>query len=158
AVLQGFFRTMDAADKDDSRLADALEFLDLENVGGAADREALGAKLAVKLEAVLRKVPLDLTAVPDNWNTGRQVLGVGQGVRVEILRQRDGCWRFSQATIAKIPEMFDKLAGKATSDEGHGSHLDSARDTIITFETSAGRHEFTMAAQCLDLSEIHASA
>jgi len=158
AVLQGFFRTMDAADKDDSRLADALEFLDLENVGGAADREALGAKLAVKLEAVLRKVPLDLTAVPDNWNTGRQVLGEGQGVRVEILRQRDGCWRFSQATVAKIPEMFDKLAGKATSDEGHGSHLDSARDTIITFETSAGRHEFTMAAQCLDLSEIHASA
>src|SRR5205085_1791706 len=55
-------------------------------------------------------------------------------------------------------EMFDKLAGKAQSDQGHGSHLDSARDTLITFQTAARRREFTLAAQCLDLSEIHASA
>jgi MscS family membrane protein len=156
-VLQGFFRTMDAADKDDSRLADALEFLDLENVP-AADRGPLGVKLAAKLEAVLRKVRLDLSAVPNDWYAGRQVLGEGQGVRVEILRQRDGCWRFSQETIAKIPEMFDKLAGKANSDEGQGSHLDSARDTLITFQKAAGRREFTMAAECLDMSEIHPSA
>jgi MscS family membrane protein len=157
AVLQGFFRTMDTADKDDSRLVDALEFLDLENVP-VADRGPLGAKLAAKLEAVLRKVRIDLRAAPDDWSAGRQVLGEGQGVRIEILRERDGCWRFSQATVAKIPEMFDKLAGKANSDEGHGSHLDSARDAMITFQTSAGRHEFGMAAECLDMSEIHPSA
>ncbi|HEV3117440.1 MAG TPA: mechanosensitive ion channel domain-containing protein [Gemmataceae bacterium] len=157
ALLQGFFRTMEAADKDDSRLADALEYLDLENVP-AADRSALGGKLALKLEAVIRKVRLDLSAVPDDWNAGRQVLGEAEGVRVEIQRQSDGCWRFSQATIAHIPEMFDKLAGKAQSDQGHGSHLDSARDTIITFQSAAGRREYSMAAQCLDLSEIHMSA
>jgi MscS family membrane protein len=157
AVLQAFFRIMDAAEKDDARLADALEFLDLENVA-VADRASLGGKLAVKLEAVLRKVRLDLGAVSDDWNSGRQVLGEGQEVRIEILRQRDGCWRFSQATIAKIPEMFDKLAGRANSDHGHGSHLDSARDTIITFQTAAARSEFTMSAECLDLSAIHASA
>jgi MscS family membrane protein len=157
AVLQGFFRTMDAADKDDSRLADALEFLDLENLL-LADRGPLGTKLAIKLEAVLRKVHLDLGAVPDDWNAGRQVLGQGQGVRIEIARQRDGCWRFSQTTVAKIPEMFDLLAGKANSDAGHGSHLDSARDTMITFQTAAARREFTMSAECLDLSEIHGTA
>jgi MscS family membrane protein len=157
AVLQGFFRTMDAADKDDSRLADALEFLDLENLL-VADRGPLGSKLAIKLEAVLRKVHLDLGAVPDDWNAGRQVLGQGQGVRVEIARQRDGCWRFSQTTVAKIPDMFDQLAGKANSDVSHGSHLDSARDTMITFQAAAVRREFTMAAECLDLSEIHVTA
>jgi len=157
ALLQGFFRTMDAADTDDARLVDALEFLDLDNVP-VADRGPLGAKLATKLEAVLRKVRLDLSAVPDDWNAGRQILGEAQGIHIEILRQRDGCWRFSQSTVAHIPEMFDKLAGKAGSDEGRGSHLDSARDTIITFQTAAARREFTMAAQCLDLSSMHASA
>jgi MscS family membrane protein len=157
AVLQGFFRTIDAADKDESRLAEALEFLDLENLS-IADRGALGSKLATQLEAVLRKVHIDLTAISDDWNAGRQVLGESQGVRVEIARQRDGGWRFSQATVAKIPEMFEKLAGKASSDEGHGSHLDSARDTIITFQSLAGRREFTTAADCLDMSEIHLSA
>jgi MscS family membrane protein len=157
AVLENFFRTIEAAEKDDSRWADALEFLDLENVP-MADRGSLGIKLAAKLDAVLRKVHLDLSAVPNEWYAGHQVLGEGQGVRVEILRLRDGCWRFSQATVAKIPEMFDQLAGRASSDAGQGSHLDSARDTLITFQKSAGRHEFTMAARCLDLSEIYPSA
>src|SRR5207302_11162195 len=80
ALLQGFFRTMEAADKDDSRLVDALEYLDLENVP-AADRSVLGGKLALKLEAVLRKVRLDLSAVPDDWNAGRQLLGEAEAAR-----------------------------------------------------------------------------
>jgi MscS family membrane protein len=157
AVLQGFFRTMDATDKDDSRLAEALEYLDLENVP-TADRGPLGMKLASKLEAVLRKVRLDLRAIPDEWNAGRQVLGEPQGVRIEIARQRDGCWRFSSATVAHIEEMFERLAGKSGSEEGQGSHLDSARDTMITFQTAAARGEFSLAAECLNLSAIQASA
>ena len=80
----------------------------------------LGGKLAAKLEAVLRKLPIDLGAVPDDWNAPPQVLGEAQGVRVEILRQRDGCWCFSEATVARIPEMFDKLAGKARPEQGRG--------------------------------------
>src|SRR5206468_1029647 len=112
ALLQGFFRTMDAADANDARLADALEYLEMEDVP-LADRAALGGKLAAKLEAVLRKLPLDLSAVPDDWNAPPQVLGEAHGVKIEILRQRDGCWRISKATVARVPEMFDKLAGKA---------------------------------------------
>jgi MscS family membrane protein len=157
ALLQGFFRTMEVADANDARLADALEYLDLDNVP-PTDRGPLGGKLVVKLEAVLRKLQPDLRAVPDDWNAAPQVLGEDHGVRVEILRQRDGYWRFSQATVTHTPEMFDKLAGKVRSDQGHGSHLDSARDTMITFQTAAGRHEFPLAAQCLDLSELPTSA
>jgi MscS family membrane protein len=157
ALLRGFFRTMDAADTNDARLADALEYLDLDSVP-LADRGPLGGKLATKLEAVLRKLQPDLSAVPDDWNAAPQILGEAQGVRVEILRQRDGCWRFSEATVGRVPEMFDKLAGKARPDQGQGSQLDSARDTIITFQTAAGRGDLALAAHCLNLAEIHASA
>jgi MscS family membrane protein len=114
--------------------------------------------LASKLEAVLRKLQLDLSAVPDDWNAPPLVLGEAQGVRIEVLRQRDGCWRFSEATIARIPELFDRLAGKVRAEPGRGLHLDSARDTLVSFQTAAGRHDFELAAKCLNLSEIHASA
>jgi MscS family membrane protein len=157
AVLRGFFRTMQTAETNDARLADALNYLDLDNVA-VADRGSLGSKLAVKLESILRKVQPDLLAVPDDWNAQPQVLGEAHGVRIEILRQRDGCWRFSQSTVARIPEMFDKLAGKTRTDKVHASHLDSARDTMITFETAAGMHDFALAGECLDLSELPVGA
>jgi MscS family membrane protein len=156
ALLQGFFRSMEAADANDARLADALEYLNLDDVP-PADRGTLGGKLAVKLEAVLRKLQIDLSAVPDDWNAPPQFLGETEAARVEILRQRDGGWRFSAATVARIPELYDKLAGKARSDQG-GSHLDSARDTFITFQAAAGSRDFDEAADCLNLTELPASA
>ena len=107
---------------------------------------------------MLRKLPIDLSAVPDDWNAPPQILGEAQGVRVEILRQRDGCWCFSAATVARVPEMFDKLAGKTRAEQGRGSNLDSARDLVMTFQDAAGRRDFTLAARCLNLGEIHVSA
>jgi MscS family membrane protein len=157
ALLQGFFRTMDGADTDDARLTDALEYLDLENVP-LADRAALGGKLAGKLDAVLRKLTIDLRAVPDDWNAPPQILGEAQGIRIEIVRQHDGSWSFSEATVGRIPEMFDKLAGKNRPEQGGGSHLDSPRDTVMTFQAAARRRNFTQAARCLNLSEIRVSA
>jgi MscS family membrane protein len=157
ALLQGFFRAMDGAEADDTLLADALEYLDLDNVP-PADRPGLGGKLAVKLEAVLRNLPIDLSAIPDDWNAPPQVLGEAQGVRVELLRQHDGSWAFSESTVARIPEMFDKLAGKARAEQGRGSQLDSAREAVISFQSAARRRDFALAAHCLNLTGIHASA
>jgi MscS family membrane protein len=157
ALLQGFFRTMDAADAADSRLADALEYLDLEAVP-TADRGPLGAKLAAKLEAVLRKVALDLSAASDDWNAPPLVLGEAQGVRIEVVRQRDGRWCFSSATVARIPEMYDRLAGKGRPGQGRSSSLDSPRDLVATFLDACSRHDFTAAAHCLNLDEIRAGA
>jgi MscS family membrane protein len=157
ALLQGFFRTMDAADANDARLADALEYLDLDHVP-LADRGPLGAKLATKLEAVLRRLPIDLSTVPDDWNAAPQALGDSQESRVEILRQRNGRWCFSAATIARLPEMFDKLAGKGRSAKGRGTSLDSARDLVMTFQDACGRRDFVQAAACLNLDEIHSGA
>ncbi|HEY7428346.1 MAG TPA: mechanosensitive ion channel domain-containing protein [Gemmataceae bacterium] len=157
ALLQGFFRTMDGADANDAKLADALEYLNLDNLP-PADRAALGGKLAFRLDAVLRRLPIDLHAVPDDWSAPPHVLGEAQGVRVEIVRQRDGCWCFSQATIDRVPEMFDKLPAKTRPEQEHGMLLDSARDTLVTFQSAARRRQFTQAACCLNLNEIPASA
>jgi MscS family membrane protein len=157
ALLQGFFRTMDGADANDAKLADALEYLDLDNVP-LADRAALGGKLAIKLDAILRRLPLDLSTIPNDWNAPMQILGEAQGVRVEIVRQHDGSWSFSEATVARIPEMFDSLAGKIRSEQGRGTHLDSARDTMMTFQSAVRRRDFATAARCLNLAEIPSSA
>ena len=51
-------------------------------------------------------------------------------------------WCFSAATVARVPEMFDKLSGKARSEQGRGSNLDSARDLVMTFQDAAGRRDF----------------
>jgi MscS family membrane protein len=156
AVLQGFFRAMDGADANDAQLAEALEYLDLDNIPHA-DRLARGAKLAVQLDAVLRKLPIDLSALPDDWNAAAQVLGEAQGVRVEIVRSFDSTWGISEATVARIPEMFDKLAGKGRADQGRGS-LDSARDAVMTFQAAARQRDFVQASRCLNLGGIHPSA
>jgi MscS family membrane protein len=157
ALLQGFFHTMDGADSNDAKLADALEYLDLDKVP-LADRAALGGKLAFKLDAVLRRLPIDLHAMPDDWNAPPQILGEAQGVRVEIVRQHDGCWSFSEATIDRVPEMFDKLPAKTHPEQERGMLLDSARDTLMTFQSAARRRRFTQAACCLNLNDIPASA
>lgn len=156
ALLQGFFRTMDGADANDAKLADALEYLDLDNVP-LADRAALGGKLAMKLDAILRRLPLDLSSIPNDWNAGPQVLGEAQGVRVEIVRQRDGCWSFSEGTIARIPEMFGKLAG-TRPEQGRGAQFESARETMMTFQTAVRRRHFVEAARCLNLRDIPSSS
>jgi MscS family membrane protein len=157
ALLQGFFRTMDGADTNDAKLAEALEYLDLDNIP-VADRTALGGKLAIKLDAVLRKLAIDLRTVPDDWNAPPQALGEAQGVRVEIVRQYDGTWSFSEATVAHVAEMFDKLASKAHSEQPRGWALDSARATMVAFQLAVRRRDYAQAARCLNLSDIPVGA
>jgi MscS family membrane protein len=155
ALLQGFFRAMDAAETQDARLADALEFLDLTGLP-QADRRVQGAKVAGKLEAVLRKAQVELSALPNDWNAPAQVLGERRGVRVEIVRQRDGCWRFSKSTVSQAALFFDKLTGQDKSEHERAAHLDSARDAMSTFLTCMRRGDGEQAADCLDLSTYRA--
>src|SRR5262249_26119168 len=79
-----------------------------------------------------------------------QVLGEAKGVRVEIVRQRDGCWRFSRDTVGQLPAFFDKLAGGGAAERA--AHLDSARDTMSTFLSCMRRGDYDQAADCLNLS------
>ncbi|MBY0524773.1 MAG: mechanosensitive ion channel family protein [Gemmataceae bacterium] len=157
AVLQGFFRAMDAAETSDAKLVEALEFLDLKNVP-QTERKVRGGKLATQLEAILRQLDIDLAIVSDEWNASPQIIGQNQGMRVEILRQRDGCWRFSQATVTQVPALFEKLSSQMRADRERTSQLESARDTMSTFLTAINRHDHELASTCLDLSDIHPAA
>jgi MscS family membrane protein len=157
ALLRGFFGTMDEAESDNSRLADAIIYLDLEALP-AAERPVVGVKLAGKLDAVLRKLEVDLDSIPDSWNAPPQVLGKERGLPVELARQRDGAWRFSRATVEQIPQLFDQLASKEQSDRKRIGHLETARDTMVSFLSAGNHHDDDRAARCLDLGEIHPSA
>jgi MscS family membrane protein len=153
AMLKGFFRVMDEAETRDAKLVEALQFLDLQAIP-REDRGVQGAKIAGKLDAVLRKARVELSALPDDWNAPPQILGEGQGVRVEIVRQRDGCWRFSQGTVNQTPAFFDKLVASDKSEHDRAAHLDSARDTMSTFLTCMRRGDYDQAAGCLDLGGL----
>jgi MscS family membrane protein len=154
ALLEGFFRVMDAAEMHDARLMDALPFLDLHAIP-QADRRVQGTKLAIKLEAVLRKIRVELSALPDDWNAPMQVLGEGQGVRVEVVRLRDGRWCFSHHTVSQAPAFFDKLTSQQARPDGdRPAHLESARDSMSTFLSCVRQGDYEQAAECLDLSRF----
>lgn len=153
ALLQGFFRVMDAAETKDAKLVEALEYLDLSSFP-QADRRTQGTKAAIKLEAVLRKIRIELSALPDEWNAPAQILGQPDSAQVELVRQRDGCWRFSPNSVAQAPTLFEKVAAKEKSEQGGGAMLDTARDTMSTFLLYMRRGDYEQAAECLDLSML----
>jgi MscS family membrane protein len=153
AVLRGFFRAMDEAEINDGKLAEGIIFLDLQSLP-PAERGPFAAKLMPKLEAVLRKSQIDLNSISDDWNAPLQKIGDDQGLSIEIQRQRDGCWRFNEASLNRVPAMFDKLAGRDRSDRERTSQLESARDTMVHFLTAVKNRDYTRAAECLDLSAL----
>jgi MscS family membrane protein len=157
AVLKAFFRTMDDADLNDARLADALQFLDLGAIP-PADQRALGGRLATQLEAVLRKLQIDLNSVPETWDASPVLLGENRGMKVEILRGRDGAWQFSEATVAQVPALFEKLAARDRADREITAQFDTARDTVVTFLTAVNNGDVELAGRCLDLADVNAGA
>ncbi len=152
AMLQTFFRAMDMADSNDARLTEALDCMDLGAIPDA-DRRVVGATLADKLDGVLRAVQIDIAAVPDSWDAAPVMLGDGTRLKVDLVRQKDGCWRVNDATVARLPEQFDKLTGKERGDRERSGLFESARDTIVTFIDATHHHDLAEAAKCLDLSE-----
>lgn len=157
ALLRGFFRTMEAAETDERQLVKATEFLDLDGLS-ASDRPVEGAKLAGKLDCILRKLAVDLAAVSDSWNAPTQVLGVRQGLRVELARLHDGTWKFSRTTVEQLPQLFDKLMAQPGADLSHKAHQETARATMVAFLGHCNGFDLERAARCLDLGGIHSSA
>ena len=106
---------------------------------------------------MLRKLEIDLSAIPDSWNAPAQYLGKERGIRVELSRLKDGTWRFSSATVAQIPQFFDLLASIKQADNARTGHQESARDTMVSFLADCNRHRDLRAAHCLDLGDLHPS-
>jgi MscS family membrane protein len=157
ALLRGFFRTMDEAETDERQLVKATEYLDLDGLP-ASDRPTEGAKLASKLDCILRKLAVDLAAVPDSWNAPTQILGVRQELRVELARLHDGTWKFSRNTVEQLPQLFDKLMAQPGADLSHKAHQETARATMVAFLGNCNSFKLERACRCLDLGAIHSSA
>lgn len=153
ALLMSFFRAMDAAETNDAVIVEALECLDLGAIP-EKDRRGLGTTLAGKLEAVLRALRLDLSAISDAWDAPPVTLADARGIKVELVRQKDGCWRVSDSSVARTPELFEKLAAKERADRDRSGQFESARDTTVSFLGAASGNDLAAAARCLDLSDF----
>ena len=103
-------------------------------------------KLAAKLDAVLRKFDIDLSAVADTWNAPVQPLGLRQGLKVELARRRDGTWRFSRATVEQIPQLFQPFSrlDLEPTTRGAGIGLSLVRQTRLV--SGAGAKSYRAAA------------
>ena len=154
---KSFFRTIDDADSNDARLTDALQFLDLGAIP-PADQKCSADAWPLQLEAVLRKLQIDLSTVPREWDASPVVLGENRGMKVEITKGRDGAWRFSEGTVAQVPALFDKLGAQDRADREITAQFDTARDTVSTFLNAVNTGDTDLAGRCLDLSELHSGA
>jgi MscS family membrane protein len=152
ALVRSFFKAMDTAETSDERLTEALDCMDLGAIPDA-DRRALGATQAGKLEAILRALQLDIAGIPDAWDAPSTTLSDARGLKVDLTRQKDGCWRFTESTVTRIPELFAKLTPKERADRERSGQFDSARDTVVTLIDATHRDEYARAARCLDLSD-----
>ncbi len=153
ATLQTFLEAMDDLELDDARTRLVLSCLSLKEVA-EADRIAVGLRLAAKLDAVLQHLNIELVSVPDSWNAEPQTFGSENPWQVTLAPQADSCWRFDVETIARVPEMFDRLSPAEKSRKDQASRYGSARQTVRTFLRAADRGDDAQAARAIDLGSI----
>ncbi len=156
-MLRAFYRAVDVAEYDDARQQDAYSFLDLSQFA-PEDLPFVGPKRVAMLEAVLRKLGPDLASLPDHWSAAPQALNGPGRLRVEIVRQPDGCWRFSRETVAQLPAMYDSIGGQEKAEGERTEGLGNARQVLASFFTAINQRADARAARCLDLSELPLSA
>jgi MscS family membrane protein len=153
AALRTFLDGMDELEFDDERTRLVLSCLDLGQLADL-DRSPLGLRTAAKLDAVLRHLNIDLLSVPDAWEAEPQSFGKEQESQAVLARQPDGTWRFDADTVARVPEMFDRLSPEEKTGKDRASQLGSARQTVRTLIQAAERGDSTLAARTLDLSAV----
>jgi MscS family membrane protein len=153
ATLKTFLTAMEQGDLSESALARAIDCLDLSGLP-EEDRKAIATRLVAKLEVIVRRLDLDLLTVSNAWNDEPQTFQKPPGLIVTLAQQPDKAWRFDQATVARINDMFNLLGTGEKTAKLQRSDFGSARDTVRTFVTAIKHKNFKLAAQCLDLSEI----
>ena len=144
---------MDDLEFDDARTRLVLSCMSLGDVAGS-DQTTVGLRVAAKLDAVLQHLNIDLVSVPDSWRAEPQTFGKETVWQVTLALQSDGSWRFDADTIARTPEMFDRLAPAEKSRKDRESRFGSARQTMRTFLRATSRGDDALAARAIDLSLI----
>src|SRR5204862_2768458 len=75
-----------------------------------------------------------------------------------IVRQADGCWRFSGETVAQLPAMYAALGGRDKTEDERLHGLANPRQALLTFFMAIDENDDEHAARCLELSEFPTSA
>lgn len=156
-LLRGFLAAMDDSEVDDAKQEKAYSYLDLSQFP-AEDIPVLGPKRADMLWAVLRKLRPDLNGLPERWSSPPQTLMGAPNLRVQIVRQPDGCWRFSGETVAQLPAMYAHLEGRDKAEDVRLHGLSNPREALVTFLMAIDDDNDVDAARSLDLSDYPASA
>jgi MscS family membrane protein len=153
ATLQTFLEGMDDLEFDDARTRLVLSCLNLGEVA-ESDRASVGLRLAAKLDAVLQHLNIDLLSVPDSWQADPQTFGKETVWQVTLALQSDGSWRFDPDTIARVPEMFDRLSAAEKTRKDRDSRFGSARQTLRTFLRATARGDDPLAGLAIDLNAV----
>ena len=120
----------------------------------AGDRAGIGLRLAAKLEAVLHRLGVDLMTVPDTWEADPLILGRDTDWQVTLARGNDGAWRFDRETVARVPDLFERLTPEEKTARQRRSNFHSAQQTMRTLLHAADAGDLDLAARCLDLDDI----
>ena len=122
------------------------------------DRPSVGLRLAAKLEAVLNRLGVDLMSLPDTWEADPLILGRNTDWRVTLARGTDGAWRFDRETVARLPDLFERLTPAEKAARERRSNFHSAQQAMRTLLHAADAGDLVLAARCLDLDDIPAGA
>lgn len=156
-MVKAFLGAMDEFARNDERQQQSYTFLDVSQFP-EEDFAVVGPKRAEMLWAVLRKLRPDLGSLPDRWSAPPQVLTGPPNLRVDIVRQADGCWRFSSETVAQLPSMYAALGGHDKTEDEHLHGLATPRQALLSFAMAINEDDDEHAARCLDLSKFSTSA
>lgn len=156
-VLKTFTEAADTLEYDDEQATALVSCMELDALPDD-DRDSLAPRLGAKLEAVLRRIGVDLLAVPDTWEADPLVLGRDTDWQVTLARGKDGAWRFNRETVARISEMFERLTPEEKSARERRSSFHSARQTMRTLLQAVNAGDLDLAARCLDLAGIPPAA
>lgn len=110
ATMQTFKTAMKAVSEGSKRkIEQAILTLDLSEFSSLI-QQTRGRELANTLASVIeRSKKVDFDAIPINPTEGRYVFGRYSQGTVEIVKQADGQWLFSSATLATLPEVLEGL-------------------------------------------------
>ncbi len=152
-ALRYFFLAIMESEFDVLAMQGLNSFLDLSSIP-PEDIKVLGPKKAIMLEAILRKINPDSNNISDSWSSENQVISGSNGFEIEIVRQKDGCWRFSPETVANVPSMFVRLSSEEQAKYNYAHNLANPRNSIFYFLSAVNSFKNDEAVNCMDLAEI----
>jgi MscS family membrane protein len=152
-ALRTFLESMDELEFDADQSEILLACLDLGGIP-PEDQAGIGIRLAAKLEAILRRLGVDLLTIGDTWEADPLVLGRDTEWQVTLARGKDGGWRFDRETVSRVPDMFERLTPDEKSARERRSNFHSAQQTMRTLLHASDAGDLGLAARCLDLDGV----